>query len=142
MKNSIGIWIDHRRAVIVGSAGAGDDILEIQSHADKQGSRSDGIHSSLPHASQGSQADDVVDRKFAHQLNAYYDRIIALVGEAPSLFLLGPGEAKGEFKKRLDAERPGGRTLHVETADKMSDPQIAAKVRLHFSQEARGVVFS
>jgi hypothetical protein len=142
MKNSIGIWIDHRRAVIVGSAGAGDDILEIQSHADKQGSRSDGIHSSQPHASQGSQADDVVDRKFAQQLNAYYDRIIALVGEAPSLFLLGPGEAKGEFKKRLDAEKPSGRTLHVETADKMSDAQIAAKVRLHFSQEARGVVFS
>ncbi len=55
---------------------------------------------------------------------------------------MGPVEAKGEFKKRLEAEKPGGRTVHLETADKMSDPQIAAKVRLHFAQEARGVVFS
>lgn len=142
MKTPIGIWIDHRRAVVVGTAGAGEDILEILSHADRQPARADGAVSPNGHASQGTPAGDVLDRKFTHQLNTYYDRIIALVAHASSLMILGPGEAKGEFRKRLELTHPADRTVHVETADKMSDAQVAAKIHRHFSQEARGVVFS
>ena len=142
MKTPIGLWIDHRRAVVVGVAGVGEDILEIRSHADRQPGRTDGVASTHGHASQGSQADDVLDRKFSHQLNAYYDKVIALVEKAPSLLIFGPGEAKGEFRKRLEHESPSARHVRVETADKMTDAQVAAKVDSYFSQEARGGVFS
>ena len=142
MKTPIGLWIDHRRAVVVGVAGVGKDILEVQSHADRQPGRTDGVASTDGHTSQGSQADDVLDRKFSHQLNAYYDRVIALVEQAPSLLIFGPGEAKGEFRKRLENEHPSDRRVRVETADKMTDAQVAAKVDQHFSQEARGIVFT
>ena len=142
MKIPKGLWIDHRRTVLVGAAGAGEDILEIQSHADRQQGRTDGVAATQGHASQGTQADDVLDRKFSHQLNAYYDKVIDLVAQAPSLLIFGPGEAKGEFRKRLEHEKPSERRVHMETADKMRDAQIAAKVHLHFSQEARGIAFT
>ncbi|MCX6555193.1 MAG: hypothetical protein NTZ12_09310 [Candidatus Aminicenantes bacterium] len=46
--------------------------------------------------------------------------------------IFGPGEAKGELKKRLERDGLGGRIAAVETVDKMTDRQIAAKVRKRF----------
>jgi hypothetical protein len=64
----------------------------------------------------------------------YYDAVIAAVTEAGPLFIFGPGEAKGELKKRLEAKGLGARVAAIETADKMTDPQIAEKVRKFFSE--------
>ena len=129
MNKQIVLWIDHRKAVIAQSSGAEEEIKVILSHADRQPGRQDGVRSGEKHESLQVPADDVKDRKFAQQLNAYYDEIIAVVHEAESLMIFGPGEAKGEFKKRLESKKPSGRTVTVETADKMTDRQIAAKVR-------------
>ena len=52
--------------------------------------------------------------------------------DAEEILILGPGEAKGELKKRLARENLGGRIVGIEAADKMTDPQIVAKVREHF----------
>ena len=48
--------------------------------------------------------------------------------------IFGPGEAKGELKKRLKKSKLDGRIARVETVDKMTDRQIAAKVREYFHQ--------
>jgi len=45
---------------------------------------------------------------------------------------LGPGEAKTELEKRLESEKLDGHIVGVETVDKMTDGQIAAKVRQRF----------
>jgi hypothetical protein len=52
------------------------------------------------------------------------------------VLLLGPGEAKGELHKRVVKSKLNARVDAVETADKMTDPQIAAKVRAHFGLAA------
>ena len=57
---------------------------------------------------------------------------IASIRDAQSILLFGPGEAKGELKKRLERIGLGERIVGVETVDKMTDRQIAAKVRRHF----------
>lgn len=137
MKTQLGLWIDHRRAVIVSNAGAGSKIHEILSHADRQPGRIDGERSKEAFEAVSAPADDVKDRRFQHQLNAYYDSVIALVHKAEFLMLFGPGEAKGEFRKRLEHEQPDPRRLiHVEAADKMTNPQIAAKVGDYFFRHA------
>jgi hypothetical protein len=46
--------------------------------------------------------------------------------------IFGPGEAKGELKERLERHNLGGSIVGIETADKMTDRQIAAKVRQYF----------
>jgi hypothetical protein len=45
---------------------------------------------------------------------------------------MGPGEAKLEFEKRLARENVKIPVVGVETADKMTEPQLAAKVRKYF----------
>jgi hypothetical protein len=45
---------------------------------------------------------------------------------------MGPGEAKGELVKRLQSEHLGERIVGVEVVDKMTDHQIAARVRQQF----------
>jgi hypothetical protein len=52
--------------------------------------------------------------------------------DAESIFLFGPGEAKGELKKRLEDDHLDQLIQAVETVDQMTDRQIAAKVREYF----------
>jgi hypothetical protein len=65
-------------------------------------------------------------------LNEYYDQVIASVRDAETIQIFGPGEAKGELVKRMEHEGLKAHVLAVETTDKMTDRQIAAKVREHF----------
>lgn len=56
--------------------------------------------------------------------------------DAESILIFGPGEAKGEPKKRLVKNKLGGRIVGIETVDKMTDRQIAAKVRKYFQENS------
>lgn len=132
MNKHFGLWIDHRKAVIATASSEDGEVKEILSHADRQPGRQDGVRSGEKHESLQTPADDVLDRKFQQQLNTYYDEIIASVQHAESLLIFGPGEAKGEFRKRLEKKNPGARTVRMETVDKMTDRQIAARVREYF----------
>ena len=55
-----------------------------------------------------------------------------MIRDAESIQIFGPGEAKGELEKRLEHEGLKAHILAVEAADKMTDRQIAAKVRERF----------
>jgi stalled ribosome rescue protein Dom34 len=78
------------------------------------------------------KADDQRDRQFTGHLNRYYDEVISHLRDAQSILIFGPGEAKDEFEKRLANRGLGGRIVGIETVDKMTERQIAAKVRQHF----------
>lgn len=135
MNTPIGLWIDHERAVIVFLSDKGDETKVILSDAGKQPGRIDGERSTAPHEALLTMADDVKDRRFASKLNKYYDEVAASLHQAASLMVFGPGEAKGEFVKRLSQKMPATRSIEVETSDKMTYHQIAAKVRKHFDAE-------
>ena len=64
----------------------------------------------------------------------YYDSVVACIRDSDSILIFGPGEAKGELKKRLIRDKLGERIVQIETADKMTDRQVAAKVRKYFLQ--------
>jgi hypothetical protein len=137
MKREVGLWVDHRRAVIVIVADEGEQIEVLRSHVDKRERPSGGSHGSRSKTLYGPQdvlAEDKGQRRFAHHLSRYYDRVISCIRDAESIFIFGPGEAKVELRKRLENEELGGRIVAMETVDKMTDRQIAAKVRLRFRQ--------
>ena len=77
-------------------------------------------------------AQDSRPRRVTGYLNIYYDAVIASIRDAESILIFGPGEAKGELKRRLERDNLGGRIVEIETVDKMTDRQIAAKVRQRF----------
>ena len=78
--------------------------------------------------------EDQQDRQFTDHLNRYYNEVISHLRDAESILIFGPGEAKGELEKRLASKRVGGRVVGVDTVDKMTDRQIAARVRQHFQK--------
>ena len=133
MKTSMGLWIDHRKAVIVSVSGKDEETSVIESNAEKQPGRFDGVRSTTPYEAQKVTADNRQDRKFADQLNIYYDEVISVLRDAESILLFGPGEAKVELKKRLEDDHLAHIIQDVKTVDQMTDPQIAAKVREYFN---------
>lgn len=99
------------------------------------------IHSDVKkHGKSGNDADDTSLSVLTEHLNIYYEQVISQLRGAESIFLFGPGEAKGELEKRLAKENSGERIAAVETADKMTDPQIAAKVKEHFHHGAMRIM--
>jgi hypothetical protein len=132
MKKEVGLWIDHRKAVIVVTTDKGEEIKLIVSKVEKQLRRSGGSPLKGPHEASQVPADDSRERAFTGHLNIYYDAVIASIRDAEAILILGPGEAKVELKKRLESEELGGRIVGIETVDKMTDRQIVAKVRQRF----------
>jgi len=49
MKTRVGLWIDHRKAVIAIISQDGEETLEIQSHVEKQPGRVAGVRSTTPY---------------------------------------------------------------------------------------------
>ena len=122
----VGVWIDHRKAVIVAAGDAGVDIQRIPSKMEKRVRFSGGA--------QAVSAEDIRDRRYANHLDQYYAAVTSRIREAESILLLGPGEAKIELKHHLEREGLGGRVVGVDTVDKMTDRQIAAKVTRYFER--------
>ena len=134
MRAKVGLWIDHRKAIVVTVTDKGEEMGLIVSTVQKQLRRSGDSPLKGPYEQQQVPADDRRQRTFTGHLTVYYDAVIACIGDAESILIFGPGEAKGELTKRLKRSDLGGRIAGVETVDKMTDRQIAAKVRRHFAQ--------
>ena len=67
----MGVWIDHRKAVIATIAGANEEMKQIDSSVEK--------HVRYSGAAQEHSAEDQRDRRFTGQLNKYYGEVIACI---------------------------------------------------------------
>jgi len=132
MKKEVGLWIDHRKTVMVSIVNEVEETREIRSNMEKHVRFSSGTQSDAPDTSQGSTAEDMRDRQCGNQLGRYYEGIISFIRDADSIWIFGPGEAKIELENCLKREELGGRIVGVETVDKMTDHQIEAKVRDYY----------
>ncbi|HVH28415.1 MAG TPA: hypothetical protein VM818_16735 [Vicinamibacterales bacterium] len=124
MNLTAGVWIDHKKAVIVSASEGRVTTKTLESDVDAH-----------PHF--GGQQDGGGEKKYEerHQqsLERYYDEVLSHVGEPEALLIFGPGEAKLELKERLHRSRALSHLIvDIETADKLTDPQIVAKVKDHF----------
>lgn len=134
MTMQAGLWIDHRKAVVVVVSEEGDTTRLIESNVEKHVHYSGAADSSGSHDSRPGTAEDTQDRHFAGQLNRFYDEVVACVRDADAILIFGPGEAKGELRARLERGGLGARVVGVETADKMTERQVSAKVREYMAR--------
>ena len=128
-----GVWIDHRKAVIVTLSADGEIITQIDSNVEKHPERGGDSPLQGRYESLQAPADDSRQRDLSGKLNVYYGKVISALHNYSSILIFGPGEAKGELKARAIKLKLDERIVAVETEDKMTDRQIAAKVRAHFT---------
>jgi hypothetical protein len=125
MNHDVGVWIDHKKAVIV-SISAGEMTTktlesDVGPHPHYAGSQEDG----------GEQK---YEERHNLRLDQYYDEVISQLGQPDALLLFGPGEAKLQLRDRLGRSKVLSETIvTIESTDKMTNPQIIAKVKEHYS---------
>ena len=135
MSNKVGLWIDHRQAIVVAINEQGEQIEEIVSGVEKQLQRAGDRPLEGDYEVVQVPADDSRQRDFTKHLNIYYAAVITAIRDAESILIFGPGEAKGELKQQLEKNHLGEHIVDIETVDKMTIPQIAAKVREYFAKK-------
>lgn len=132
MTRNVGLWIDHKRACLVWQGETKVQVipsnLEPRVHGGGRrigGTYNQGLDSELGH-----------NDRYEHQLHEYYAQVIELLHDAEHIYVMGPGEAKHELEKSLQKHRElRERLLKVETADKMTGRQMAARVRQFYITE-------
>jgi hypothetical protein len=124
MNHRVGIWIDHKTAVIVSTSA--DDVRtttlnsDVEAHPRYSGQQERG-------------GEKKYEQRHSQQLDRYYDDVISQIGVPDALLIFGPGEAKLELKERLSRVKTLTEcSVHIETADKLTEPQIVAKAKEHF----------
>ncbi len=132
MKISAGVWIDHRKAVIVLISGEKEETIEIQSDGEKQPQPTKSACSTAPGKTAGFKAGECHEQEFAEQPDGYYADVVAAIGAAGAILIFGPGETKEAFKKYLDLANFGGKVVSVQLFDMMTDRQITSKMREYF----------
>jgi len=136
MNQSIGLWIDHRKTIVVTIENDKEVIRIIKSNVEPRVRHSGGSRTASPYGPQEVASEGKRDERYRHHLDAYYRKVILAIRDADSILIFGPGEAKGELKKAIEESRDLGRCIKgVESADKMTQRQISAKTRDYFAKK-------
>ena len=133
MAMKAGVWIDHKQAIVVLITDKGQEIKKVAFDIGQPVRSNGGTKSKSSHSPHDFVPEDRLERKVESDRKDYYNDVIASIRGVDSLLLLGPGEAKGEFVKHIKAKKVRGLTVELETADRMTDRQLAAKVGKHFT---------
>ncbi len=138
MSGNAGVWIDHRKAIIIILSTSGERITQINSDVEKHVRSSGGSQSRSTNGAQSSSAEDVIEHRFANHLEVYYKKVIETLKDAEHILVMGPGEARIELQKQFHDKKTHARIAENEKCDKMTDPQIAARIREFFHTTAVG----
>ena len=133
MAHKVGIWIDHKKAVIVSASTGGVTATTLESEVGPHARYSGRAGYPTPDGPHDGRGEKHYEGRYDEHLGRYFDEVIRQVGQPESLLIFGPGEAKRQLEARLSrSPRLSDRIVGIETTDKMTDPQIAAKVKEHY----------
>ena len=138
MNKKAGIWIDHSKAVIVSLEQEQETVSVVESRAGRRVRVSGGSRTKSPYGPQDVNPEGRRYRKYMQQLKHFYERVCKKVGDAEAVYVFGPGPAKTEFRKHIESMKHTAPPItKIESAEKMSDAQLVARVRKHFRQAVR-----
>jgi hypothetical protein len=133
MKKTIGIWIDHKEAILVSVEDAQTAIERILSNVGSNFRPSGGWKSSGTNIAQSVSKEQRTDERREHQLDSFYKEVIEKAGKVDKCYIFGPGEAKLELVKKIEKIKSQQiKIAAVETSDSLTENQIVAKVKAFF----------
>jgi hypothetical protein len=132
MKREVGLWIDHTKAIVVTLIGDTYEIRQVRSNIGKYvhflgGSVARPLYGTCNISGNGKQ-----DLEFKSFLNEYFKGVVSLLHQADSIWIIGPGNAKGELEKHIQRDRPDAHIVGIENVEMMTDRQVATRVRLYY----------
>lgn len=131
MATCIGVWIDRRQAIVVKISGSEESCVHVESHVESQerraADRTDGPYEPLLVPSDSSR-----DRKESGELSKFYEEVISHFAHADAIYICGPGETRTQLKHHMEEQKGLTSHVQVEPADRMTEPQLIAKIREHF----------
>ncbi|MDD5457360.1 MAG: hypothetical protein PHV30_10065 [Candidatus Margulisbacteria bacterium] len=133
MKKNTGIWIDHSQAIIVSIVDDSEEIFTIGSKVEKHPGFTGGNRKPAGYGPSYSASESKYGHKQHGVLHQYYQEVIGAVKDADHILIMGPGEAKVELEKEIKKTEKRDRVLFVETVDKMTLPQLKARVKKFFN---------
>jgi hypothetical protein len=134
MTKKVGLWFSVDKAVIISITENGEErsiITANMEHYLRHSSSTPGDGSPL----------DMHDQRYWDHAGEYYDKVIAHIRGADAVQIFGPDEAKHELKKRLEKIGFAEYTVMLETTGKLTDHQIAKKVREKFPARSQYDIF-
>jgi hypothetical protein len=132
MATQAGVWIDYKQAIVVLLGKAGKDVKKIAFDIGQPTPRTSSSGRRSKFTPNDFVAEDKLERKTEMDRKNYYDDVIDLLRGADAVLVLGPGQAKGDFLKRIQSKKLLRDSVEIKTAGKMTDGQLAAKVAEHF----------
>jgi len=133
MNDKVGVWIDHRKAVIVSASADRVTARTLESKVGPHSRYSGRAESQTPEGPQDEGGEKKYEERYSQHLDRYYDEVISQLGQPEALLIFGPGEAKLQLKERLSRSKALSECIvGIETMDKLTDPQIVAKVKEHY----------
>ena len=134
----VGLWIDHRKAVVVCIEGHNEIVEHIESRAEGHFRLKGGSRSCIRYGPQEVVSESRRENRVNQQFRRYYLKVVKALCCANAVFIFGPGEAKLELKREITkSKKLTSKIIGIETTDKMTDNQIVAKVREVFGVGVR-----
>lgn len=130
MQRNVGVWIDHKQALVVQLDNGEKRIQVIESQLEP---RTRLVRRSVGDIDLPNELH--TNQRYEKHLKIYLDRVMESLQSADSILLMGPGEAKIELHKTMQkSKRLAERIAAVETVGKLTQRQIAAKVSDFFTR--------
>ncbi|MFO1491925.1 MAG: hypothetical protein U1F87_13690 [Kiritimatiellia bacterium] len=123
MKTKVGIWIDHREAVVATITWRGETMQVIPCHAERHPSRADDTNGRVGHDLFKGPQDDARDRAYMEHLKHFYDEVIRVIHGADTVVLMRrTGRSKSGVPPPHGGETHGQPDQAFETAGKNDRP--------------------
>ncbi len=134
MTKNIGIWIDHEKAFIISLMDGHESINRIESQVESHIKTLGGSRSATPYGPQEIATERKLTERRKQHLHKYYLKIIDELKDAQKIYIFGPGNAKLELEKEMrKSKNLAPKIAAVDAADRMTEGQMAAKVREFFA---------
>jgi hypothetical protein len=134
MSKRVGLWFTYNKAVIVSITDDGEERRIITSNMEHY------LRYSSATPGDGSPQ-DTRDNRYWNHVGEYYDKVIAHIRDADAVHIFGQDEAKSELKKRLEDLGLAEYRITLETIGKLTDHQVAKKVRARFPARSQYDIF-
>lgn len=131
MHKNVGIWLDAEKAYVISVNGGNHHIVKIESNVESRVRYEGETKAYSRRGGAFFNPSKKRTKRKKHQLNQFMDDLTSKLAGADNLLIFGPAETKNELKKVL-LKRKDKPSIKLETADKMTQNQMVARVRDHF----------